>query len=78
MAITAGSVTVASNATHTGSGYALALYEGKVATRVAIWAAMGFSPTTEQRAGAYSTFALEANEEAARVVPLINAALPPP
>lgn len=75
MAIIVGSVSVASNATHTGSGYALALYEGKVAARVATWATMGFSPTTEQRVGAYRTFALEANEEAARVVPLINAEL---
>lgn len=75
MAIVVGSVSVASDATHTGSGYALALYEGKVAARVARWSAIGFAPTTAQRTEAYGVLATEANEEATRVVPLINAEL---
>lgn len=72
-AVVAGSVTVAADASHSGSGLALALYEGKKAAREARWAAIGFSPTTTMRVDIMSALASEANEEAARVAPLVAA-----
>lgn len=72
-AVTAGSVTVNPDATHTGSGLALALYEGKRAAYLAQWSLLGVTVSDPLKLQIFSFIALQANEEATRTAPLMAA-----